>query len=230
MSSDGTAAEPNDQILTIPRDQIRVGAAGSRELRNLEPEFFVYRDTPETIAKYSTPEGLKEFEKIYQSAIEKSLVYAIERAMRSMPKGKTAKAGLSFAVAGRDRAALQGIYNVLVKGEEPQRRFPAGTYVSVIFFTIPTQAGFRLDRVERVGNTIHIRYMLPSHGLTVVSWKLALIPLDELPPGEYHVETHRSSEMEKNFNQRGYSSYEPGVERRIVSGPFSYTVTEQDPP
>jgi hypothetical protein len=39
---------------------------------------------------------------------------------------------------------------------------------------------------------VNVRYMLVSRGLTNLPWEFALIPLGELPPGEYRVESHRS--------------------------------------
>ena len=60
-------ANEDAKTVMIPLDQIRLGSPGSRQLRNLEPEFFVYRDTPEKIAAYSTPEGLKEIERVREA-------------------------------------------------------------------------------------------------------------------------------------------------------------------
>jgi hypothetical protein len=224
---DGANEEVDAEVVLIPLDQIRHGYAGSRQLRNLEPEFFVYRDTPEKIARYSTPEGLKEIETIRQRAADNSLVYAIERAMGSMPMGKNAQAGSGFAVEGQDLAALQGVYNVLVKGDEPQERFSSGTDVSVVFFTLPIQPGMRIDSVERKRNLVSIHYLLVSHGMLEVSWKLALIPLGKLLPGKYQVEMVRLSKKEKDVNQRGYPYVDPGIEQRIVCRPFSFAVTDE---
>ena len=121
------------------------GAPGSRQLRDLEPEFFVYQDTPEKIARYSTPEGRAELEEIGRRAKKESLVLAIERAMSARSPGKSTKPAAGFAVKGIDRAALQGVYDVLVKGEEPTDLFRAGNDVSVVF--LPPQSSQEWDSI-----------------------------------------------------------------------------------
>lgn len=219
--------KPNGEVVEIPLERIRRGAPGSRQLRDLEPELFVYRDTPEKIARYSTREGRAELEEIVRRAKEESLVLAIEHAMSALSTGKSTKPAAGFAVKGIDRAALQGVYDVLVKGEEPTDLFRAGNDVSVVFFAYPVQPRVGLDRIELVDGKVRIHYMLLSHGSRSVSWYLALIPCGKLPPGQYRVEMVRSSAKEKEYNQREFPPVEAGAEVHIVCRPFSFTVRGQ---
>ncbi|MEX2168422.1 MAG: hypothetical protein WD851_03855 [Pirellulales bacterium] len=224
--SDGE--KPDGEGVEIPLDQIRHATPWSRQLRDLEPEFFVYRDTAEKIARYSTPDGREELEEIRRKAEEQSLVLAIERAMRALPSGLNAKPTPGFAVKGTDRAALQSVYDVLVKGEEPIDSFPVGTAVSLVFFGHPTQPRVGLDRVELVDGMVKIHYMLVSHGSGSVTWYLAMIPCGKLPPGTYGVEMIRSSAWEKKYNQPDFPSIEVGAEDNIICRPFSFTVRRQE--
>jgi hypothetical protein len=223
------AEAPSDdpQAATVPLDQIIQGSSGSRALRDLEPEFFVYRDTPETIAKYSTPEGLKEIEKIQKRAAEHSLVYAIERAMLNMRPSADGTIGLGFAVRGSGRSALEGIHDVLVKGQEPQQRHSASKEVSIVFFSQPAQPYVRIHSVLRSGTRVEVRFILISHGHMSLTWNLALIPLGTLRPGDYHVEMVRMRELEEMSNELGFPRLEAGVENQIVCQNFRFSVTQE---
>jgi hypothetical protein len=214
------AADTELDSVIIPLDQI--WGIGLRPLRSLEPDLYVRRDTQEKIKKYSTPEGIEEL----KQKTAQSLVTPIERALLELPIGKRAMPYNGFAVHGRDREALPHIHRVLVQGEKPKNSFPIDTELSIVFFTHPTGNGIRLDRVERKGSSITIRYMLISHGRLVVASKLALIPCGKLPAGEYQVEMVRSKCKEKRFNQRDFPPVESGMEDHIICRPFSFIVTD----
>ena len=146
--------------------------------------------------------------------------------MSSMPKGKVAKAGPGFAVKGRDRAALkvcttcwskvirQGTVSIGIRG------------IRCVLYSLDS-AWSSNENVERVGNIVKVSYLLISHGRTSSTWNLALIPLGRIPPGEHCVEMLRLTKREKDFNQQGYSPIRSGIERRIVSGPFCFAVTDE---
>jgi len=221
LSASVAAEPPKEQAgtVTIPLDQ--VSGIGPRGLRALEPDLLIYRDTPEKWEKYSTPEGIAEIKRL--SA--KSLVLPIEKAMQDLPRGKDATVGPGFAVRGSGRTALPGTYDVLVKGDKPEDRFPAGTEVSVVFYA-RSGPPLRFDRIERSGNAIEIRYMLISQGLAYSRWHLSLIPLGKLPPGTYHVDMNRATENESSFNQRGFPPIKSGVETNYVCRPFSFSIID----
>jgi len=218
------APKAKQETVTIPREKIVFAWPGSRQFRDLEPEFFEYRDTPEKIAKYSTPEGIKEFARIIERANKESLVVAIERAMNAMPKGKDAKMGPGFAVEGQGRAALRGIYDVLVKGGTPRQHFPAGKELSLVFFSRSMQAGIRLESVTRTGEVFNISYALTSRAEQAMIWLLAIIPVGELRPGDYRVDLRRCRDKEPELNERGFPLIPVGVEKDLICQPFSFTV------
>jgi hypothetical protein len=206
-------------VVTIPID--RITGPGYRALRALEPDLFVYRDSPEKWKEYSSPEGIKKAEDL----ASKSLALPIERAMGKMRPNKKGVADAGFAVQGEGRDSLQGIYNVLVKGQPPVDRFAAGQEISVVFFAPPSMP-VQLDHVERKGVKVTIHYAL-IYGLTSLPWHLSIIPLGKLPAGEYHVEMARSSDKEQALNQREFPSVAPNTERQIICQPFSFVVTAE---
>jgi hypothetical protein len=215
-------AKKNDTsqpITTIPLDTIT--GSGYRALRALEPELFIFRDTPEKWNKYSTPDGIKEAEAL----AAKSLALPIERAMGKMRVSKDGMTDEGFAVQGEGRDSLQGIYDVLVKGDPPTKQFPSGTAISVVFFA-PPSLPVRLDRVERSIGKITIRYMLLSDGQAHLPWHLSIIPLGKLPAGKYEADMVRSTEREQAFNQKGFPPIQPASESRVICRPFSFEVSE----
>ncbi len=91
-----------------------------------------------------------------------------------------------FVVAGKGQEALVAAHEKLPEGEKPANVLPAGTEISVVYFSHGYPVGINLHRVERRGNTIDIRYRFDVAGLDTSSNDLVLIPLGKLPVGEYH--------------------------------------------
>lgn len=215
--------EERSEVVEIPLDQV----IGARGLRDLEPEFFIYRDTPEKVKYYSTPEGLDELKRILERAEKESLVLPIERTMLKLPTGKNAKPGTGFAVRGRGKDALQGIYDVLVKGDRPTDEFPEGSEITIIFFARPAQPVVGLDRIEIHNGKIGINYELIARAEQSLRWTLALIPCGKLPAGTYDVEMIRSPDRKRGEEQNFFGSVRPGAENRIVCGAFTFKVVEK---
>lgn len=215
QANDNPAAKP----VTIPIDEIwaNEGREG-RRLRDLEPDLFIYRDTPENIKKYSSPQALQE-------AVERSkqsLVIPIERAMARMRATEKAKPRHGFAVAGIGRDALQGVHDVLVEGHDPSEFFRTGCDITIVFFSLPGP-GVTIDRVERKKQVISIYYVMHSGGKPAHTWNLSLVPVGKLSPGKYHVRMIRVPEKERR-HPAFFPPIEPGRERDVVCRPFSFVV------
>lgn len=208
--------------VTIPLSEV-IGM-GQRGLRVLEPDLLIYRDTPEKIEKYSTPEGMEEMRKL----AAKSLVVPIERAMDKRQANSAGSAGQGFAVAGRGHSALPGIYDVLVEGKKPTNVFPEGTDISAIFFALKSGVGIQIDSVERTGNVVDVRYVMlvPGINLNVLHWRLAIIPLGKLPPGNYSVQMKRAKAREEELIQPEMPPVIEGAEKGVVAESFGFVVRE----
>lgn len=217
--ADSARADDKALTTTVPRESI--SGSGYRALRALEPELFIYRDTPEKWKKYSTPEGMKEA----KALAAKSLAYPIELAIGKLRPRKDGQADQGFAVRGEGRDALPGVYDVFVKGAQPSQTFATGTPISVVFFAPPSMP-VRLDRVERTNHNITIRYMLLTSNLRTQPWHLSIIPLGKLPAGKYQVEMLRSHEREKESNLPEFPPVPPNSERGIICQPFSFVVAD----
>lgn len=215
-----TVACHAEEVVTIPLEKVW---GHDRPLRELEPEYFAYRNTPEKIREYSDPKKIQEM----QSKAKDSLVLAIERVMNGLSEVSEQNAGTGFAVHGRDRKALREVHKVLVKGEKPESAFYEDTELSIAFFARPAQPKVRLLRGERHGSVIKIYYGLISHGLGNLTWNLAMIPVGKLPPGEYQVELIRASDEEAKYRQRDLPAIESGKEEQIVCKRFQFAVTQR---
>jgi hypothetical protein len=235
QSKSGAKAEsevPNnpladEEIIEIPLNGIW---GHDRSLRGLEPELFIKRDTPEKRAEYSTPEKLQEI----RDKAESSLVYQIERAMSNDvldtdPDFEKRQPAPGFAVVGRGREALAGIHEVVIGGEEPQRTFSSDDDISLVFFTLTTNAGVGLTHAERIGTNIDVQYVLIITGTLGMSPRLYIIPVGKLPAGKYQVSFVRALEEEPKYARRGFSTYEEGIEKSFVCMPFYFVVSEKGP-
>jgi hypothetical protein len=221
----GEPTRDSEETIEIPLSEI----VGGSSLRGLEPELFIERNTPEKRAEYSTPEKLQEI----RDKAESSLAYQIEQAMNkdlldTDPDIKVKTPAPGFAVVGRDRAALAGIHKVVVEGKEPQHSFSSDDDISLVFFTLTTNAGVRLIRVERFGSKINIQYVLIITGTLGMFPRLYIIPVGQLPGGEYEVNLLRALKEEPKYARRGYPAYEEGVEEGFVCKPFHFVVLEKD--
>jgi hypothetical protein len=210
--------ETGGQLVDIPPTRIwHYATIGPNKLRDLEPEYF----TKDPNRRYSAEE-LKQL----AARGQRSLNAQIERAMHALPADENRRTRPGFAVKGTGREALQGIYDVIVKGKAPESSFPSGDSVSVVFLSYPAQPYVAVDRVIRRGFNVNIHFILVSHSELDMSWNLALISLDRLAPGRYHVKNIRSRK-ERQFNERGMPPVSPNAEEKIVCKSFEFEVVKQ---
>lgn len=204
-----------------------------RRLRELEPELFIKRDTPEKIAEYSTPEKLQEI----RDKAEESLTLPIERAMLSLAlnQGKSDsfadwKPAPGFAVAGRDRDALARIHAVIVEGEKPTNEFATTDDITIVFFAL-RERGLRLYHVELANKKIAIHYGLLNTSVITSHWNLSLIPLGKLAAGTYEVTYVRSHEIEKSEQGKGdlkiLGTRKGDEQHKTVCRDFKFTVSKE---
>ena len=218
-----------DTTVTIPLENIW---GCHRNLRDLEPEFFLKRDTPEKRAEYSTPEKLQE---ILDKA-EQSLTLPIERAMQKQVLNQKKSddpddwlPAPGFAVVGRDREALKEVHSVVVLGNKPLHKFTHADEISIVFFALRAN-GLRLFKAERTGNKISIFYGFVFTGSLVSKWNISMIPVGKLPPGAYEVDYVHSLPLETLEQGKGeYKNISGGKARReveIICRDFTFLITE----
>jgi len=216
----GEVKSSKAETVVIPLSE--VAGLGRKGLNNLEPDLLIYRDTPEKIARYSTPEGLEEMKRLST----KSLVRQIKRAFYEMSRNKKSKAGKGFAVSGRNRDALPKLYRVAVNGETPKEIFSAGKEISLVFFSYPATPVVRIESIERTGAIVNISYSIYPQGRQILRSKLLLIPCGKLPIGNYQVNMHRLPANKTSGFTENLSPVLEELENRIVCKPFSFTVSD----
>jgi len=206
-----------DQSGIIPLKS--VAGYGPGGLRTLEPELHILRDTPEKIAKYSTPAGIQEI----KAKMTQSLAIPIERALHNLPRDEKSKALTGFAVRGKNRDTLANVHRVLVEGGNRSGIFLTDEEVSIVFFTPAISPVTILQKIERKGKVFNINYTLRNRYTANLTAKIVCIPCGKLPAGKYQVTMTRDYEAEKQFNQAKVKPVERGLERRVICRPFSFT-------
>lgn len=146
------------------------------------------------------------------------LVGEILHSLRNAPaKDQDTKPG--FAVLGTGMQALREAHTVLVRDKRPRDTFPAGSEVSLVFFSHQFNAYVHLHKVERQGTIAKINYLFVRHESHEETEHFALIPLGKLPSGKFDVQIVQSP------SERPVSDK---VARRIVSQPFSFSVADRE--
>lgn len=133
----------------------------------------------------------------------------------------------AFAVLGTELDALREAHSVFTKKSRHRKTFPAGSDVSIVFFSAEFGRYVHIDLVERQDNVVRIHYRFVPHKTKERTKHLALIPLGKLAAGKYRVKMIRSP-MKPNYviGQRLQSVfYEKAL--RIVGNSFSFFVGPQ---
>jgi hypothetical protein len=223
VASSVCRGEDKPETVTISLDQIWANnMPGTRDIRDLEPE-----QRQVNLRQLPPDEQLKVKSKSLWGPIALSLT---ETSMSWPREGQRAKAG--FAVLGSGLDALHDAYDVLAGGADPQRSFTPNDEISIVFFSYECGSLVEIQSVERHGNNIEIHYRLVRPINKILAAHLALIPLGQLPAGEYRVETIQSPMGQQQLDG-SYTSLKPDpryvkhdadLGRRFVSGPFSFKV------
>ncbi len=105
-----------------------------------------------------------------------------------LSKNTQGKAGQAFVVQGIGLEALKNASRIIARKQELLHSLPFDTEVSVIFFSVQSGQYVHLTKVERIQNTIKIRYEFVPHYEKHFTSHVAIIPLGKLPKGHYQVD------------------------------------------
>ncbi len=136
-------------------------------------------------------------------------------------------AGPGFAARGTGMEALIAAHAELPEGQKPPDTFPFGSKLSVVFFSHGFNYYVHLNRVERLGNVITIRYRFVPHETKNLSSHFAIIPVSDLQHGEVQVNIVRSP-MEEKYIDGGFKPVNAEWERRVVCKSFSFSISESE--
>jgi hypothetical protein len=204
----------NSGVQTIALDQIwAYGMPGTHAVQELEPDKFGEhtRALPSAVQSRLLDESMAD-----QSRV------ALRKEQPS--KGGMAKPG--FAVLGTGAEALQGAYHVLVKGHKPVDSFPMVSNVTLVFYSHLFGDYVHLEKAERRGKTIEVRYRFVPHYSKDMAWEIALIPLGKLPVGTYDVKIIQLPLPEGRTGSNGRYVSDETVSR-IICRPFSFSIADR---
>jgi hypothetical protein len=151
-----------------------------------------------------------------------SNVEQIRLALAMKPPGERASPGFVIA-AQPDSRMLMAVYAYLRGKPNPLRHNPEGQY-TLVFFSHPLSYYARLREVKRDGNEITVLYQFEPHTTPEATSHFALIPLEQLSAGEYHVD-YQQIPLDAKYREKGFEPVHPEA-TEIVCRDFSFTVTE----
>ncbi len=194
--------------------------SGAQDIRDLEPDHFgpAVQELP----------GSERW-RFHSSSLSHQISQAIDR--RSV---KRQPIGPGFAVAGTGREALVAVKEIMEQDRMPSQTFPAGTEVSLFFFTRDSGAHIGLNDVKQSSETVTIRYhiqvfMAPHQDEVVSTLDLnryfALIPFGKPAVGNYAVDVAPSLVEEvKEQYRRHYRGVNKEDLKKHVCQSFSFSI------
>ncbi|MFO0789994.1 MAG: hypothetical protein U0805_11105 [Pirellulales bacterium] len=208
------SAATNGTYQTVAIDQIwAFEMPGTHDIRELEPDKFGERTR-------SLPSDQRF------RLLDESKTFQIRAAIKKNHPSNDNGAQPGFAVLGTGAEALDGAYNVLVKGEKADETFPLDSNVTLVFFSRLAGQYVHLKRIERRDNTFEVGYQVVPHMTTNSTWHLALIPVGKLPIGKYHVQiTQLPGGKDKTGHLAG--GFSASEAQHIVCGAFSFSVVDR---
>jgi hypothetical protein len=154
---------------------------------------------------------------------DQSLVEFIGRAIESRRGGPV---GEALAVQGEGIDALININNAFINHDIKPRGVKGivgKDGVSLFFFTAYSPRYVHLKEITRSGALITVKYALIPHHTLNRTMHLALVPLGELPKGEYRVEVSQTP-MTEDQSKQGFKDVDDQWGERHVSSSFTFHV------
>ncbi len=105
------------------------------------------------------------------------------------------------------------------------KEYQKGSDLTLIYFSYPSSYYNHIKEVKREDHKITVSYQLVPHYSGDSSVHFALIPLKDLPNGEYQVKFEQL-QMDKEFYNAGFIPYSHTQEKRFVCNNFSFRIWE----
>jgi hypothetical protein len=177
----------------------------------------------EEIWAYKMP-GTREIEDVAKLADIRHLGSVVESSFRRAAQLKFKEVARSgFAVPGSGITAMRAALAVFDEGK-PQNVFTPDDEITIVFFSEPSGGNHvRIEIVERVANRIEIQYWLEPYFESSLTETFALIPIDKLGLGKYHVEM-RQLPRDQKFIACGYDEIDEDWGQKVLCKPFSFAV------
>ena len=193
---------------------------GTRDVRELEPKTYGHESK-----SLSEAEQFKKFNDSLIQRIRRTLVLAPNEDRQG--NYLTRPPGKGFVVEGIDKAALTKAHAVFAEGQEPSKSFPAGSELSVVFFSLEAGSYVHLTSVEKQDNKISIHFQFVSHFTSDASSHFALIPINDLPPGRISVEVVQDPIKTPHQQSEGPAIY-PDWQDQVICKSFRFTIEKEN--
>ncbi len=158
-----------------------------------------------------------------EERLKHSVVSRIGRALSRYDDKRIAGKGFVLTNAGLD--ALQRVDEIFA---DPTKRTDTVSATSDLILCFYAYAGGRsvvLDQIVREGNNFTIKYHFVAANYGMHSPQFALIPLDKLPPGEYHVEVKQLPGTGPGWGPQA-PPMDPNRVRQLICQSFDFAVND----
>jgi hypothetical protein len=168
---------------------------------------------------------VQELDKASADRPSHKLINKIRNELQYIPRTSADVARQGFVVAGGAEDALDEVYAVLSGNRKARQSLLPNRDIWLVFFSLRYGQYVQLTKVKRRGNRIEILYRLVPHRANEVTSHFAMIPLGNLPTGEYHVEISPAA------SQIGTTSDSAtlGKSRRLVCQSFTFSIDPRPP-
>jgi hypothetical protein len=158
------------------------------------------------------------------------IVRQIQAIQRALPTAGTKTAGVpsGFAVLGTGKEALRAARAVIADGKQPSESFPAGSDISLVFFSYKFGSYVHLKKVIRRDHDITIEYVFVPHATKEMSEHFALIPLLNCPEGRIRVEVEQMPSDVLQIQNSELRHVDPEIFRKVVCKSFSFKYGKED--
>jgi len=214
-AADGEKKLGKAETVVIPLDQIWARSIpGTQDIKTLEPDHF--RPAEGLLA------GQKQAKHFFNS-LSHQIYKAIDR------RAETKKPiGPGFAVAGSGREALKAAKEIMEQDQIPPQIFPAGTEISLFFFTRGLGMRFKLKEVRQSNETVTIGFQFGSYSTSdpvemMSAYRFALIPLGKPVSGDLAVNMIEQPPKNKFENIDLPISYKQRAKKGICKS-FTFTI------
>ncbi|MGL4514844.1 MAG: hypothetical protein ACRCT8_17285 [Lacipirellulaceae bacterium] len=167
----------------------------------------------------------KEFDKRYPPmGNEQESLLAI--VARGIERRRGSPVGEAMAVQGSGLDALVNVFRVFTKQVDKSRGakgLAGDDGVSLFFFTAYSPRYVHLKEITRSGSNVAVKYDLIPHLTKDLSMHLALVPLGDLPAGQYRVEVS-AKPLTEDAVGAGFTDVDDQWKDRHVSSSFAFRV------
>lgn len=211
-----------DETIMIPLESIwAYKMQGTRDVHGLDLGRFH--------EKYFPGWGFEDYERERETAIKE-----IQRHLSSKAASDNALSG--FVIPRLiDLHTLRKIPHLMEgvmrhgKPENWTNSFPVGDEMTLVFFSHPLSYYIQLTEVARTGKNITVSYKPIPHYTSESTVHFALIPLGQLPAGEYRVQFKQVG-MAKEFYKAGFAPLGYEQQKKHICQTFSFTIWEPPRP